>query len=191
MRYTWSKHGQDSYFQNTHRTRYLASDFQLNSPPRPTPIYCIQSASDARYPLFTTPHTSFIMLRTNPLYFGSVADMGPIIGPPSRRRGGPDPGLRLGQVSHLWNEQLSGSLAARFERFSHASLRSLYEAVLDTARGPASFTSGDLLDLLPRPVHPEIGTAIGTNPSVAPSRLGLRLSRHSTKCDPENSTGLV
>ena len=73
----------------------MTADFQLNPPPGPTPLYSIQVASDARYPLFSTPHTSYILLRSNPLYFGRVGDLIDIIGRPKRLRKGPDPKQRL------------------------------------------------------------------------------------------------
>ena len=137
--------------------------------------------SDARYPIYTTPHASFIMIRTNPLYFGSVADMEPIIGPPPRARKGADAELRLGQIPEVWHASGSGHPAPRLAQLSLPSLESLYEAVVRVSLSPASLTSGELYNLLPRPMAPETGHEIGSNPSLPSSRLGTRrigLPRH-------------
>ncbi|KAH3968506.1 hypothetical protein HBH98_172270 [Parastagonospora nodorum] len=178
MRYTWSDQGRTKYFATPHRSRYLACDFQLNPPPMLTPLYCIQVVSGPRYPVFNTEHTSFIVIRANPLGFGSMADLAPIIGPPPRKRKGSGAEDRLGQVEGCWD----GSTNAKYQRFAHANLTELYASIVRAchpAMNPSSMTSGDLTQLLPRPLHPDIGIALGQDPvlSSIPTRLGGRLTR--------------
>lgn len=80
MRYTWGQDAQADYFRTSHRSRFMSCDFLLNPPPKATPLYCIQLASDSRYPLYLTEQISFIILRAVPLYFGKTAELGAIIG---------------------------------------------------------------------------------------------------------------
>ncbi|KAH7562747.1 hypothetical protein BM1_02267 [Bipolaris maydis] len=181
MRYTWSTEGQTKFMTSPHRSRYLACDFQLNPPPAPTPLYCIQVVSGPRYPIFRTAHNSFIVIRSNPLYFGTISALAPIIGQPLRKRKGPDAEHRLAQVEGCWKQK--GASDPRFREHSHENLRSLYDAVIRVCHPTdteSSMTSGKLWQLIPRPLQPELGLALGRNPEVVStrSRFGGRLSRH-------------
>jgi len=177
MRYTWSSQGQEAFFQSPHRSRYVACDFLLNPPPDPTPLYCIQVASHARYPLYTTAHTSFVLLRSNPLYFCTVQDLERVIGRPKRLPKGTDSADRLAQVNGIWE---TPSTDPQLQADAHTDLQSLYNAIV-TACAPStasfSMTSGALLDLLPRASRPVTGTTLGRGTLAARSRIGGRLYR--------------
>ncbi|KAH3938815.1 hypothetical protein HBH98_172470 [Parastagonospora nodorum] len=180
MRYTWSNVARATYFATSHRSRYTACDFLLNPPPKSTPLYCFQLASDSRYPLFTTEHASFIILRADPLYLGRTADIGAIIGPPARRRKGADSGQRLGQPAGIWD---SKPLAMRMEQFKHLTLESLYNAVVGACHPtttPSSMTSRQLHQLLPRPTQPELGVDLGFDLFQPRSRRDGHLARATT-----------
>jgi hypothetical protein len=177
MRYTWSTYAQSTFFQSPHRARYVACDFQLNPPPKPTPLYCIQVASGSRYPLYTTTHTSFILLRSDPLYFGSVQDLEPVIGRPKRRPKGSDSAHRLAQVHGIWQEP---SADPQLQPFAYTNLQDIYDAIVTTCESTvasSSMTSGALLNLLPRALYPEAGTTLGHGTAVLSSRTGGRLDR--------------
>ncbi|CAO2652461.1 Nn.00g007440.m01.CDS01 [Neocucurbitaria sp. VM-36] len=178
MRYTWSKKGQENFLHSPHRLRYMACNFQINPPSAATPLYCIQVASGSRYQLYSTPHTSFIVLRSNPLYFGSVDEMEGIIGRPKRPPKGPDPSQRLGQVYGLWDKQ---PIDARLEPYSYKSLKGLYDVIINTCHPSASassMTSAELWKLLPRPSSPEMGMTLGRGTMPIRSRVGGRLRRY-------------
>ena len=154
IRHTWSQHGPLNFLKSPHRTRYLSADFQLNPPPAPTPVYCIQVVSGPRYPIFATPHNSYVILRSSPLYFGSAQDIENVIGRPRRVPKGPDAIQRLAQVQGIWEEHEPDS---RLLRFSYYDLKSLYEAVVSACHpcsASCSMTSEKLWSLLPRPSSP-------------------------------------
>ncbi|USP75478.1 hypothetical protein yc1106_02752 [Curvularia clavata] len=177
MRYTWTESAQTDYFQSPHRSRFMACDFLLNPPPEATPLYCIQVASDCRYPLYSTEQASFIILRAAPLYFGKTADLGAIIGRPPRKRTGVDSAQRLGQPRGIWD---GGSKDERLGRFEQPTLEHLYDAVIAAchpATTPSSMTCGQLLWLLPRPSQPELGIDLGFDSSEPQSRLDVRVHR--------------
>lgn len=178
MRYAWSERGQNKFFATPHRSRYLACDFQLNPPPTSTPLYCIQVVSGPRYPVYKTEHTSFIMIRSEPVCFASMDDLAPILGAPSRKRKGADAGDRLGQVEGCWK----GSQNDKYQPYAYTNLHELYKAITSAchpSKFSSSMTSQDLLQLLPRPMHPELGLALGGDYfTVADrSRFGARLGR--------------
>jgi hypothetical protein len=178
MRYAWSERGQTKFFATPHRSRYLACDFQLNPPPLPTPLYCIQVVSGPRYPVYKTDHTSFIIIRSDPVCFASMDDLAPILGAPSRKRKGPDAGDRLAQVEGCWK----GSQNAKYQPYAYTDLRALYKAIAGACHPgecSSSMTSQDLLQLLPHPIHPELGLALGGDYFIVAdrSRFGARLGR--------------
>jgi len=177
MRHAWSEHAQTKYYQSSHRSRYLACDFQLNPPHAQTPLYCIQVASDSKYALYTTDHDSFIILRACPLYFGTVEDIGTILGAPPRKRKGPDAELRLAQARGIWDDK---PLDHRLQAFKHDSLQSLYNAIVAACHPSASasgMTSEQIFHILPRPLAPEMGLDMGSDLAQPRSRLGGRLHR--------------
>jgi hypothetical protein len=189
MRYQWSDSSKARYLQSPHRLRYIACDFQLNPPPSQTPLYCFQIASDPRYPIYKTEHSSFIILRADPLYVGKVADLGAVIGSPTRRRRGPDAEKRLGQPSRVWNKDATNS---ELDQFKRTSLEELYRTIIDVchpATTSASMTANELRQLIPRPLNPEIGLPLGEDNQLVQSRSGGRL--HRDRPSQDDSTLLV
>jgi hypothetical protein len=183
MRYTWTQSAQTRFLQSTHRSRYVACDFQINPPPAQTPVYCIQVASGPRHPLYNTLHNSYILFRTNPLYFGSVREIAALLGRPKRALKGPDPLQRLRQAPELWNQEVQD---VRLMQYMHTDLESLYNTIASKchpSNATSSMTTGELWDLLPRPSHPEVGLALGRGSMHVRSRLGGRLNR-STRVVP-------
>jgi len=114
------------------------------------------------------------------MYFGTVAELAPILGLPARKRKGPDAAQRLGQVEGCWGGH--GSPAPRFQQYVYTDMKSLYKAIImacHPTKNASSMTSAELWTLLPRPSNPEIGSAIGLDPLYMPirSRFGGRQVR--------------
>lgn len=179
IRHTWSQQGQLNYLQSPHRTRYLTADFQLNPPPDPTPLYCIQVVSGPRYPIYSTPHNSYIILRSNPLYFGRAQDIEKVIGRPKRLPKGPEAKQRLAQVQGIWQEHETHT---QLVPFLCLDLKTLYKSIVTACRpfnSSCSMTSKELLNILPRPSSPEVGLEIGQHYLPVRSRFGGRMNRKS------------
>jgi hypothetical protein len=199
MPFVWTEQGCKGFFQSSHRTRYVASDFQLNPPPMQTPIYCFQVAANGRYPLYTTAHASYLILQATALYFGKLADLEAVIGrPPGGKARVKDSAVRLQTIPELWNKsQDLTERVEKLEKFKYTSLKAIYDAICDVCRVPvaaSSFTAGDLWQIIPRPLHPEAGVALGTpldytetdehrgcDPSGPPTRRDQRKDRSVQK----------
>lgn len=173
LRYKWSAAAKASYDQMTHRQRYLDFNAMINPPTAGTPIYPVQYVNYAICPTYYTAVNSIIVFATSDkFYVISTALAEQVIGRwnKSYPASGQDPAMRFNQPRYLWqpakNDAERKTLKA-MEPFEVGDLEAVYDQVLAQCHpfaDPAmpSLNAEELKAVIPRPVSPENGLALGT-----------------------------
>ncbi|KAL8645235.1 MAG: hypothetical protein Q9226_007387 [Calogaya cf. arnoldii] len=183
--YTWTASSRDKFVNRSQRSRYLACDALINLPAKATPLYLIQYACNQRYPLYITPKETIIAIATpERVYVGLSSQIEKAVGRWSDRSyKPPNANVRLNTTPFLWTESSVVSkehAAARNKKtgkrndaevfaalapFGIEGIAALHEAVVRTCRPEtlaATCTVRELSSVIPRPLNPEAGVALGT-----------------------------
>lgn len=196
MDFVWSVSGRDAFFADTHRARYLKSSAIINAPDASVPLYAIQLATSDRSLLYATD--SLVLFDTPSGYRlipNSQADT--IAGRYNGRFGVHDQDIALridtAKFTSFWKPLVRDLTNGQIAKIPVTDVEGAYREVLryTSDQLPSSFTAGELRSLLPRPLAPEFGVALGTagqarqddfEPSSEP--LSRRLITHKRQLAP-------
>lgn len=191
MNYVWDGASRNSFLQASHRSRYLKCDGLINLPPPQTPLYAIQYATYANYPVYLTPSESLAVIAApRRFYLATVAELDHVFEaanhqtkPRSKKAAEP----KIKTLPFLWTDELAeggSEMADELIGLSEATdVKALYKEIVRRCRPgvlPATFAAAELYEIIPRPSSPERGKPLGTKsdePASAPSRRGGFLKR--------------
>ena len=183
MDFVWDDEARSAFFADTHRGRYLRSDFIMNGPPSETPLYCIQYLGAMNDQLFATPHESLAIFSTSSSnYVFTMSEL--------KRQLEKAPQNRLSAPQYLWKPELLDNGKSKMYDYKKRqrdglepsavdNLEGVYAELLGYCAGPQrrlwqSSTAEEVTQLLPRPAQAAtVGTALGEGQSAEPrSRRG-------------------
>jgi hypothetical protein len=169
MKFAWSDRGRAEYDKASQRTRYMACDYLANRPPYYTPLTCFQVASHKKYPLYWTTHESYVIIKTKKcVYIMTSAQLRTIAGDWPPRKRNPSDADRTFQVNtfpKLWDDDPSSSVWVNFSPYRCTDLTELYLMIIRHCQS-AALTSGDVYQMLPRPVNPQPRLPLGLVPAI-------------------------
>jgi hypothetical protein len=188
MNYQWSKATRVNFYRSTHRSRYLACDGLINPPTDDVPLYAIQYASNAQYPLYTTRDETLIILATPTKYYLVTSlVMQQVVGHrgKGRKLAGTDSMFRLDTAPYLWQAQAlanadepQNDAYTEMQDYKCKDIRDLYNQITDKCTSEimgSTLTAKELRAMIPRPYSPEAGVPLGvplrspqaSNPALA------------------------
>ena len=170
MNYVWSDTSRAAFLAESHRGRYLKCDFMTNPPQDTIPLYAIQYTSHSNQALYITPVDSLILTATKTcFYLVKCSELEKVGGRwPSKKRPpkGPDPGQRLNTAPYLWDGKKDPQKAQALQSYQRLGLEEVYRNVIvqcNPANLKSTFSAIELRGLIPRPLDPEIGFALGSH----------------------------
>ncbi len=158
-----------TFFDTSHRSRYLLCDGLVNPPPSDTLLYAIQYAPGKTYPVYSMPTGSLVVLASaSAFYLARSSTLEKVIGLWSKKRKatGADPELRLNTTPYIWDDPTSKKTAS-LSQFRVPDMSALYDQIVDQCSphsGPGlapTFTVDGFWQTIPRPLSPESGIALG------------------------------
>jgi hypothetical protein len=167
MDFVWSAGGRQAFFADTHRARYLKSSAIINPPHGSTPLYAIQLIGSIRTLLYATDS---LVLFDGPSGYRLIhnAQADAIAGRHTGwfARQDPDHNLRIdtAKFKAIWTPDQDPT-DGQIEQFLPLDVEGVYRTVLQHKSSgllPSAFTAGDLKSIIPRPIAPETGVALGT-----------------------------
>jgi hypothetical protein len=172
MHYEWSDIDRNRFLESTHRSRYLRCDGLINLPFSEAPLYAIQFASAANYPLYaTTPSTLVILETEHKFYLTTSLELETIVGRWSKKRqpAFQDPHLRLNTMPYLWSATSNANeadLKESLELREAGTLEELYHLVVKRCRPDdvtSTYSSGEFQwNVIPRATSSYSGIPLGT-----------------------------
>lgn len=188
MRCTWTDKSRASFFQTSHRSRYLVCNGLIDPPSEKTPLYAIQFVTERKYLVYITSSESLIVLaNTSTFFLTKTSEMKECIGlwPTNKRSpNGPDLKLRINITSYIWENDISEQADA-MTRFKVSSIKNLYEEIVRRCKpenGPenlvSTFTAQGFDQIIPRPSITDIDVAL---------EVSLAHSKHSDSPDIDES----
>ena len=184
MQYRWTDASRTTFFDTSHRSRYLLCDGLINPPPSDTLLYAIQYANQKTYPIYSMPTDSLIVLASpSAFYLARSSTFEKIIGLWSGRNKpkDADPQFRLNPTPYIWDDPAS-TQAERLSPFRVSDMPTLYDRIVDqcTSGLTSTFTMDGFWQMIPRPLTPKSGITLGT-PLVSDYILNSHSSKPPTR----------
>lgn len=154
----------------------MACDGLLNLPKDETPVYALQYAARSSYPIYATGRESLIVLAGSSKYFLARSSEWKMLLGINPRATGPDRGSKIHtKLLSIWDEGSEQSSyvskgkisLARSQCYELGSLEAVYEKIVMTcapAALPSTWKAYEVCQMIPRPLTPEPGTALGPMP---------------------------
>ena len=143
----------------------------MNPPPSDTLLYTIQYATQKTYPIYSMPTESLVVLASpSAFYLARSSTFEKNIGLWSKKAKprSADLQFRLNPTPYIWDDPAS-TQAERLSPFRVADMPALYDQIVDqciSSGGPtglaSTFTEDGFWQIIPRPLAPESGIALGT-----------------------------
>jgi hypothetical protein len=169
MDFVWSSSGRQAFFADTHRARYLKSSAIINPPHGSTPLHAIQLIASYRSLMYATD--SLVLFDTPSGYrLTPNVQADAIAGRYNSYSGRNDPDVALridtAKFKAIWKPLGPDPTNGQLDQFPVIDIEGIYRAVLQqtckSSGALSAFTASKLKSIIPRPIAPEAGVALGT-----------------------------